>query len=87
MGARVVAIADAYDAMTHDRPYRMGLAAPEALDELRRTRGLQFDPQLVDLLLDILNQHGSAEERFADAGLARAFTRGLHAATSNAGGG
>jgi len=87
MGARVVSIADAYDAMTHDRPYRMGLSAPEALDELRRTRGDQFDPGLVDLLLDILNQHGSAEERFSDAGLARAFTRGLHAATSTTGGG
>ena len=87
MGARVVALADAYDAMTHDRPYRAGLTAAAARDELRRARGIQFDAQLVDLLLDILNEPGSAQERFADAGMAQAFTRGLRAGTLTTGGG
>lgn len=84
MGARVVAIADAYDAMTHDRPYRQGMDAAAAANELRRARGGQFEPDLVDLLLEILRQPRWAEgrsvnARSADADFADAFLRGLHA--------
>ena len=51
LGARIVGIADAYDAMTHDRPYRSARSVAEALDELRRGRGQHFDPELVAIFL------------------------------------
>lgn len=44
--ARVAAIADTYDAMTSDRPYRKGLAVPVAMAEVRKMAGTQFDPDL-----------------------------------------
>jgi HD-GYP domain-containing protein (c-di-GMP phosphodiesterase class II) len=43
--ARIVAVADAFDAMTSQRPYREGLSIDEALDQLRRGAGSQFDPK------------------------------------------
>ena len=48
IGARMFIVCDAFDAMTHDRPYREGLPAEEALAELRRRRGTQFDGDVVD---------------------------------------
>jgi HD-GYP domain-containing protein (c-di-GMP phosphodiesterase class II) len=47
--ARIVAVADAFDAMVADRPYREGLKVPEALDELTRCAGSQFDPTVVTI--------------------------------------
>ncbi|MCL5103850.1 MAG: diguanylate cyclase [Armatimonadetes bacterium] len=49
--ARIIAIADAYDAMTNSRSYRKALSVEEALDELRRGAGTQFDPELVELFI------------------------------------
>jgi HD-GYP domain-containing protein (c-di-GMP phosphodiesterase class II) len=51
--ARIVACCDAFNAMTTDRPYRAALPLAEALGELRAHRGTQFDPAVVDALLDI----------------------------------
>jgi two-component system cell cycle response regulator len=48
VGARIVAVADAFAAMTAGRPYRARRTAAEALDELRRHAGTQFDPVVVD---------------------------------------
>ena len=48
LGARVVAVADAYAAMTAGRPYRAARAPEQALDELRRCAGSQFDPAVVE---------------------------------------
>lgn len=56
LGARIIAIADAYDAMTSDRPYRSARPHNEAVAELIRCAGTQFDPRLVILFLDILEQ-------------------------------
>lgn len=46
---RMFAIIDAYEAMTHDRPYRQAISAAAACAELRRCSGSQFDPQLVEI--------------------------------------
>ncbi len=54
MGARIVAVADTYGAMTTDRPYRQACAPAEALAEVRRCAGGQFDPVVVDALDRIL---------------------------------
>jgi len=53
LGARIVAIADAYDAMTHDRPYRGAISHAAAIIEIRRHAGTQFDPELVNLFCDL----------------------------------
>ena len=54
VGARILAIADAYDAMTSDRVYRKGRSSEEAVAELRRCAGEQFDPVLVESLVEYL---------------------------------
>lgn len=51
LGARIVAIADGWDAMRSDRPYRLGLPLDEALHQLRANAGTQWDAALVDLFL------------------------------------
>lgn len=51
---RILAIIDAYDAMTSDRPYRKALTAGQALNELARCAGTQFDPQLVEKFISII---------------------------------
>ncbi len=57
LGARIVAIADAYDAMTNDRPYKRAISHDLAIAELRRHAGTQFDPVLVDLFCDLYADH------------------------------
>jgi len=52
--SRILAIADAYDAMTSDRPYRKALSKEKALAELRRCEGIQFDPTLVGVFEKII---------------------------------
>lgn len=51
LGARLFAVVDAYDAMRTDRVYRKALSEHEAVDEIRRNRGRQFDPSAVDAFL------------------------------------
>jgi HD-GYP domain-containing protein (c-di-GMP phosphodiesterase class II) len=46
-------VVDALDAMTHDRPYRRARPISEALDELRREAGKQFDPRVVEAVVTI----------------------------------
>ena len=53
VGARIVAIADAYEAMVAGRPYRSAIAHEAALAELRRHAGIQFDPELVRLFVTL----------------------------------
>jgi diguanylate cyclase (GGDEF)-like protein/putative nucleotidyltransferase with HDIG domain len=56
-GARIVTIADAYDAMVSDRVYRKGRSRDEAFQELRRCAGRQFDPELVERFIDVVTHH------------------------------
>jgi len=53
LGARIVAVADAYHAMVHDRPYKEALTHEEALEELREHAGTQFDPDVVEVFCAI----------------------------------
>ncbi len=57
LGARIVAIADAYDAMIQDRPYKGKISHEAAVDELRLYAGTQFDPELVEIFCDIYGSH------------------------------
>jgi HD-GYP domain-containing protein (c-di-GMP phosphodiesterase class II) len=54
LGARIITICDAYDAMTHDRPYRPARSGAEAADELRLGAGTRYDARLVDAFLSAL---------------------------------
>ena len=53
LAGRIVAVADAYDAITNDRPYRVARPAREAIEEIVRQGGTQFDPAVVDALLRV----------------------------------
>jgi diguanylate cyclase (GGDEF)-like protein len=50
--ARIIFVCDAFEAMTSDRPYKPAMSAEEALEELRRNAGTQFDPEIVDLFCE-----------------------------------
>ena len=54
LGARILAVVDAFDAITHDRPYRAGQPISAAVEELRREAGHQFDPAVVTALLGLI---------------------------------
>lgn len=55
--ARIAAIADSFDAMTSRRTYRDSLSIETVISEFRRCKGTQFDPELTDVFLDILENH------------------------------
>ena len=54
--SRIILIADTFDAMTSDRPYRRSMSTSDALDELKRNAGTQFDPALVEVAFDACEQ-------------------------------
>lgn len=54
VGARILAVADAWDALTSDRPYRQGQPAFVALEEIRRCTGSQFDERVVAAFVEVL---------------------------------
>ena len=56
LGAQILAVADAYDAMTSDRPYRRALPAAVAISRLREARGTQFNPAVVEALARSLEE-------------------------------
>ncbi len=62
LAARVIAVCDAYHAMRSDRSYRGALSEHEALAELERCSGSQFDPRIVDAFLDVLRTAGRQQE-------------------------
>lgn len=64
-GARILSVVDAFDAITHDRPYRCGGPVDQAVEELRREAGRQFDPRMVETLAEIVRE---PEWRLAEHG-------------------
>ena len=56
LGARVMAVADAFDAMTSERPYRGALSRREAIEELKKQSGSQFDPRVLKAFLEVLKK-------------------------------
>jgi len=56
LGARIVAVADAFDAMTTDRPYRKGMPPWEALEEVVKNAGKQFDPVVVEAFKRVMRE-------------------------------
>ena len=56
-GARILAVADSFDAMRSDRPYRKRLSLEETIEELKQNQGTQFDPQIIDVFLEILQEN------------------------------
>lgn len=55
--ARVVALADFYDALTHERPYKKAWTAEEALAEVERQKGIHFEPRIVEAFLQLYHQN------------------------------
>ncbi len=54
LGARVISVCDAFDAMVADRPYQKSMPVDDAIAELRRCAGTQFDPDVVDAFCEVL---------------------------------
>ena len=67
LGSRIFAVADAFDAMTSDRPYRRALDCRKAREEIVNNNGVQFDPEVVEAFLKCLDawKEGLAERRAA----------------------
>jgi hypothetical protein len=57
LGSRIIAVVDAFDALTTDRPYRKALSAEAAIAELREQAGSQFDPRVVEVFVQQLEAH------------------------------
>jgi HD-GYP domain-containing protein (c-di-GMP phosphodiesterase class II) len=77
LGARIIAVADAWDAMTSNRPYRAALDQEVALGELMRGRGTQWDAEVVDAFAATLP--GAALEPASHTGVAAPLLRSLGA--------
>jgi putative nucleotidyltransferase with HDIG domain len=76
LGARLIAVADAFDAMTSPRPYTDAVGTDRAFAEIARCSGTQFDPAIVDVFLDVwAASPRSMPRRRAWSGLARSLRR------------
>jgi putative two-component system response regulator len=58
LGARILAVADSYDAMSSERPYHLAMNKEKIMDEIHKQAGLQFDPRVVEIFLTLLAQEG-----------------------------
>lgn len=63
ISARIMAIADAYEALTADRPYRKGRSHEEAIEELQKCAGTQFDPEYVEKFIVVITRTREAEDK------------------------
>lgn len=67
LAARILAVADAFDAMTSERPYRPARSSRDAAEELSRGAGSQFDPHIVEVFRDVLEREGGSGLAGADS--------------------
>jgi putative nucleotidyltransferase with HDIG domain len=65
LGARILAVSDAFDAMTTDRSYRNKLSLDEAIEQLEKNKGTQFDPVVVDSLLKLVKTNHKLRKEVA----------------------
>ena len=65
LGSRIIAVCDAFDAMTTDRPYRKATDEQSAIAELRRCAGGQFDPAVIERFCELLTSQRTATRRAA----------------------
>jgi putative two-component system response regulator len=70
IGARIILVADAYDAMTSDRPYRKSIGYERAAAELNKYAGRQFDKEMVDALIGAVGEKG---EQLVDNGIPQSY--------------
>ncbi|MBK7745997.1 MAG: HD domain-containing protein [Candidatus Obscuribacter sp.] len=63
IGARIILVSDAYDAMTTDRPYRNAIGHVRAIEELKKLAGTQFDPNVVNALLALTEDGGTEMDK------------------------
>jgi HD-GYP domain-containing protein (c-di-GMP phosphodiesterase class II) len=67
LAARIFTVADSFDAMTSDRPYRGAIGLEPALEEIRIGAGTQFDPEVVSVFVGMIEQHPPDDEELAHA--------------------
>jgi putative nucleotidyltransferase with HDIG domain len=60
--SRILAVADSYDAMTSDRPYRRAMSRSKAIDEIKRCSGTSFDPRVVEAFLSVVKEQAVPSE-------------------------
>ncbi len=77
LASRIVFACDAWHAMTSDRPYRSAISSVEALAELRKGAGRQFDPRVAQTLLEVLGEHARVPECSPTESRDRALSREL----------
>ena len=65
LGARILAVADSFDAMTSDRPYRKAMSTARAREELQRCSGTQYDPRVITAFLHMLDAQERERQDFA----------------------
>jgi putative nucleotidyltransferase with HDIG domain len=56
IGARILSVADSFEAMTSDRPYHKGLPKEEAMEQLKKSSGTQFDPHVVNAFMEVMEE-------------------------------
>jgi putative nucleotidyltransferase with HDIG domain len=64
IGARILSVADVFDALTSDRPYREGMSVEIAIERIRESSGIQFDPKVVDAFLKLLKEESMERQPF-----------------------
>lgn len=79
LGARILAVTNAFDSMTNDSVYRQAMTVPQACEELRKCAGAQFDPVLVESLIEIVSLRSSSQPTLP----ANAITRDVAADVGN----
>jgi HD-GYP domain-containing protein (c-di-GMP phosphodiesterase class II) len=67
LGSRIIAVADSYDALTTNRPYRTARTRAEAITELQRCRDTQFDAEVVNAFCASLERENSVQKRFIES--------------------